>query len=72
MSHCLFDADGRKEEIHFDKITSRIQKLCYGLDMDYVDPVNILAIFSHIFHRYLKLQPTPRKRFYSRFYNIII
>ncbi|XP_012281930.1 ribonucleoside-diphosphate reductase large subunit [Orussus abietinus] len=29
---------GRKEEVHFDKITSRIQKLCYGLDMDYVDP----------------------------------
>ncbi|XP_031627678.1 ribonucleoside-diphosphate reductase large subunit-like [Contarinia nasturtii] len=32
---------GRKEEVHFDKITSRIQKLCYGLDMDYVDPVSI-------------------------------
>ena len=30
--------DGRKEPVHFDKITSRIQKLCYGLDMDYVDP----------------------------------
>ncbi|XP_033224570.1 ribonucleoside-diphosphate reductase large subunit-like [Belonocnema kinseyi] len=30
--------NGRKEEVHFDKITSRIQKLCYGLDMDYVDP----------------------------------
>ncbi|KAJ8679445.1 hypothetical protein QAD02_015232 [Eretmocerus hayati] len=33
--------NGRKEEIHFDKITSRIQKLCYGLDMDYVDPTSI-------------------------------
>ncbi|KRG03884.1 uncharacterized protein Dmoj_GI18284, isoform B [Drosophila mojavensis] len=31
--------DGRKEEIHFDKITSRIQKLCYNLNMDFVDPV---------------------------------
>ncbi|XP_051174840.1 ribonucleoside-diphosphate reductase large subunit [Leptopilina boulardi] len=30
--------NGLKEEVHFDKITSRIQKLCYGLDMDYVDP----------------------------------
>lgn len=30
--------NGIKEEVHFDKITSRIQKLCYGLDMDYVDP----------------------------------
>lgn len=33
--------DGRKEEVHFDKITSRIQKLCYGLNMDFVDPVAI-------------------------------
>lgn len=33
--------NGQKEEVHFDKITSRIQKLCYGLDMDYVDPTSI-------------------------------
>lgn len=39
--------DGRKEEIHFDKITSRIQKLCYGLNMDFVDPVSI--IFSSFY-----------------------
>lgn len=32
---------GAKEEVHFDKITSRIQKLCYGLDMEYVDPVSV-------------------------------
>ncbi|XP_026482747.1 ribonucleoside-diphosphate reductase large subunit-like [Ctenocephalides felis] len=37
----VFKRDGRKEEIHFDKITSRIQKLCYGLNMDFVDPVSI-------------------------------
>lgn len=30
--------DGRKEDVHFDKITSRISKLCYNLDMDYIDP----------------------------------
>ncbi|KAK2586983.1 hypothetical protein KPH14_010956 [Odynerus spinipes] len=30
--------DGRREEVYFDKITYRIQKLCYGLNMDYVDP----------------------------------
>ncbi|CAG0897349.1 unnamed protein product [Darwinula stevensoni] len=30
--------DGRQEPVHFDKITSRIQKLCYGLNMDFVDP----------------------------------
>jgi ribonucleoside-diphosphate reductase subunit M1 len=29
--------DGRREEVHFDKITSRIQKLCYGLNQEFVD-----------------------------------
>ncbi|CAH1266766.1 RRM1 [Branchiostoma lanceolatum] len=33
--------DGRQEKVHFDKITSRIQKLCYGLNMDFVDPTKI-------------------------------
>lgn len=33
--------DGRKEEVKFDKITSRVAKLCYGLDLDYVDPIKI-------------------------------
>lgn len=35
-----FDVDQRTEEVHLDKITSRIQKLCYGLNMDFVDPVS--------------------------------
>ncbi|XP_043676169.1 ribonucleoside-diphosphate reductase large subunit [Vespula pensylvanica] len=30
--------DGRQEDVCFDKITYRIQKLCYGLNMNYVDP----------------------------------
>ena len=30
--------DGREEPLYVDKITSRIQKLCYGLNMDYIDP----------------------------------
>ncbi len=30
--------DGRREAVHFDKITSRINKLCYGLNMDFIDP----------------------------------
>uniref|UniRef100_T1J1Q1 Lipoyl synthase, mitochondrial n=1 Tax=Strigamia maritima TaxID=126957 RepID=T1J1Q1_STRMM len=30
--------DNRKERAMFDKITSRIQKLCYGLNLDFVDP----------------------------------
>lgn len=29
--------DGKRENVHFDKITSRINKLCYGLDPDHVD-----------------------------------
>lgn len=33
--------DGRKESVMFDKITSRVKKLCYGLDMNYIDPPSI-------------------------------
>lgn len=33
--------DGRRQEVKFDKITARIQKLCYGLDSTHVDPVKI-------------------------------
>jgi len=33
--------DGRKEHVYFDKITSRIAKLCYGLNMEYIDPTQI-------------------------------
>lgn len=33
--------DGRQEKVMFDKITSRIQKLCYGLNSDFVDPAAI-------------------------------
>jgi ribonucleoside-diphosphate reductase subunit M1 len=29
--------DGRRENVHFDKVTSRIHKLCYGLDSSHVD-----------------------------------
>ena len=32
--------DGRQEPVMFDKITSRVRKLCYGLS-DFVDPVKI-------------------------------
>lgn len=32
---------GRAEDVHFDKITSRIGKLCYGLNTDYIDPAEI-------------------------------
>jgi len=33
--------DGRQESIKFDKITARIQKLCYGLEPVHVDPVSV-------------------------------
>lgn len=33
--------DGRKESVKFDKITARINKLSYGLNQNYVDPVKV-------------------------------
>lgn len=33
--------DGRKEPVKFDKITARIQKLCYGLDSNHVNPIQL-------------------------------
>lgn len=33
--------DGRRESVKFDKITARIEKLCYGLDSSYVQPVEV-------------------------------
>jgi ribonucleoside-diphosphate reductase alpha chain len=33
--------DGSKQEVKFDKITARIQRLCYGLDISHIDPVQV-------------------------------
>lgn len=33
--------DGRRESVKFDKITARIDKLCYGLDTRYVDAISV-------------------------------
>lgn len=33
--------DGRRESVKFDKITARIEKLCYGLDANFVDPIDV-------------------------------
>ena len=33
--------DGRRESVKFDKITARIEKLCDGLNSDFVKPVEI-------------------------------
>uniref|UniRef100_A0AC35TKV7 Ribonucleoside-diphosphate reductase n=1 Tax=Rhabditophanes sp. KR3021 TaxID=114890 RepID=A0AC35TKV7_9BILA len=40
-SNYVVKRNGRQESVHFDKITSRINKLCYNLNMDYVDPTSI-------------------------------
>ncbi|GAA6025163.1 hypothetical protein JCM10207_008921 [Rhodosporidiobolus poonsookiae] len=37
----VFKRDGRREQVAFDKITARINKLCYGLDMNHVEPIEI-------------------------------
>jgi ribonucleoside-diphosphate reductase alpha chain len=33
--------DGKKESVKFDKITARIEKLCYGLNPGLVDPIDV-------------------------------
>lgn len=33
--------DGRRETVKFDKITARIEKLCYGLETNFVDPIEV-------------------------------
>jgi len=32
---------GRREDVSFDKITARVKKLCYGLDSNYIDHIEI-------------------------------
>lgn len=32
---------GRKEAVQFDKITTRVENLCFGLDTKYIDPVMV-------------------------------
>jgi ribonucleoside-diphosphate reductase alpha chain len=36
--------NGKSEPVHFDKITTRIEKLSYGLNRDYVNPVEIAKV----------------------------
>ncbi len=33
--------DGRRESVKFDKITARISKLCYGLNMSFINPLDV-------------------------------
>lgn len=32
---------GKREDVSFDKITARVKKLCYGLDPDYIEAIEI-------------------------------
>jgi len=42
--------DCRQESVKFDKITARIQKLCYGLDPNHVDSVSVaMKVIQGIF-----------------------
>lgn len=46
--------NGSEEPVHFDKITSRIKKLAYGLNADFCDPVR--ASDPHLHHVHLSRQ----------------
>jgi ribonucleoside-diphosphate reductase alpha chain len=41
MSMYVIKRDGRRESVKFDKVTARIEKLSYGLDSNYVQPVEV-------------------------------
>ena len=41
--------------MHFDKITFRIEKLCYNLNMEFVDPVSVTKYFPYECGRILHL-----------------
>ena len=41
MPMTVIKRNGQSVEVKFDKITSRIEKLCFGLNRDFVDPVTI-------------------------------
>ncbi|CAG8481448.1 9987_t:CDS:2 [Diversispora eburnea] len=43
--------DGRRESVAFDKITARINKLCYSLNLNYIDPVAVAQkVISGVYH----------------------
>ncbi len=42
--------DGRRESVKFDKVTARIERLCYGLDRVFVQPVEVaMKVVSGIY-----------------------
>ena len=47
--------NGSREESHFDKITSRIKKLCYGLNTEFISPYAITWKVIHGMDRYISM-----------------
>ena len=41
MSMYVIKRDGRRESVKFDKVTARIEKLSYGLDTNYIQPIEV-------------------------------
>ncbi|KAI0258190.1 ribonucleotide reductase [Gloeopeniophorella convolvens] len=41
MATFVYKRGERKERVQFDKITARITKLCYGLDTNHVNPIEV-------------------------------
>jgi ribonucleoside-diphosphate reductase alpha chain len=42
--------DGRRESVKFDKVTARIERLCYGLDPIFIQPVEVaMKVVSGIY-----------------------
>ena len=41
MKMYVIKRDGREERVMFDKITSRLEKLCYGLNPNFIDPTQV-------------------------------
>jgi hypothetical protein len=52
MSMFVVKRSGKKESVHFDKITSRVSKLCYGLDAKVcvVPMYAVLVLVLVLFH----------------------
>ena len=41
MTFFVEKRSGKHEKVHFDKITSRIERLCYGLNTEYINPTKV-------------------------------
>lgn len=54
--------DGRREDVKFDKITSRINKLCYGLDNRFVDSAKISQKVIKVSYSAYLLNPDENDR----------